>query len=191
MASQRALTVCRALGAEIVEPPPPPVTLDIGDDFLDVLDAELLVFHRRFDDRRDGYRPSLREWVELGEARNSRPRATSPPSSAASEPPPAFAQWLADERISALVEPTVPCVAPLRGDGYDLAGTDYDADLAHALLGLDGLPGRRAPGGVGTRSGLPVERFADRAAPAPTGSCWTRVSSCRRSSACPSRSRSS
>ena len=35
-----------------------------------------------------------------------------------------FSEWLAHDRITALVEPTEPCVAPLRGDGYDRAGSD-------------------------------------------------------------------
>ena len=33
--------------------------------------VELLVYHRRFDGRRDRYRPSLREWIEGAEARGS------------------------------------------------------------------------------------------------------------------------
>ena len=43
--------------------------IEVGDDFLDVLTTELLVYHRRFDGRRELYRPSLREWVEEGERR--------------------------------------------------------------------------------------------------------------------------
>ena len=56
----------------------------------------------------------------------------------------------------ALIEPTVPCVAPLRGDGYDHAGSDY------ALISLTHTGTGRAsrssalPAGVGSRSGLPV-----------------------------------
>ena len=43
--------------------------LDLGEDYLDVVTAELLAYHRRFDGRRELYRPSLREWVEKGERR--------------------------------------------------------------------------------------------------------------------------
>src|SRR6478672_3986879 len=67
----RALAVCEELGAVLVEPSPPGVPLEIGAEYLDVLYAELLVFHRRFDDRREHYRPSLREWVEQAEARGT------------------------------------------------------------------------------------------------------------------------
>ena len=41
------------LGAKRVAPPPPPAALDLGLDFLDVVCSEMLVYHRRFDDRRD------------------------------------------------------------------------------------------------------------------------------------------
>jgi aspartyl-tRNA(Asn)/glutamyl-tRNA(Gln) amidotransferase subunit A len=65
---ERAQEACRGLGAEIVGPPPPPVELDVGEDYLRILYAELAAWHRRFADRRDLYRPALREWVEQGEA---------------------------------------------------------------------------------------------------------------------------
>ena len=46
---------------------PPEVDLDVGRDYLDILYAELAAWHRRFADRRERYRPALREWVEQGE----------------------------------------------------------------------------------------------------------------------------
>ena len=58
----------------------------------------------------------------------------------------AWAAWLDEHRLAAVVEPTIPVVAPLRGDGYEHAGTRLRADLAHAPLGLDRLPGRGPPG---------------------------------------------
>ena len=119
-----ALATLQALGAAIAEPPPPPVPLAIGDDFLEVLNVELLLFHRRFDGRRDGYRPSLREWIDGAEARNPSAERYVEAQRGRRETTAGFAQWLADERIEALIEPTVPCVAPLRGDGYDHAGSE-------------------------------------------------------------------
>ena len=68
----------------------------------------------------------------------------------------AFTGWLVEHRISALLEPTVPCVAPLRGDGYDHAGSDV------ALISLThnwdwtGSPVVALPAGLGARTGLPV-----------------------------------
>ena len=107
-----ALATLQALGAAIAEPPPPPVPLAIGDDFLEVLNVELLLFHRRFDGRRDGYRPSLREWIDGAEARNPSAERYVEAQRGRRETTAGFAQWLADERIDALIEPTVPCVAP-------------------------------------------------------------------------------
>ena len=133
-----------------------PLALDAGDDFLEVLYAELLVYHRRFDGRREDYRPSLREWVEQAEARTvsaegyvaaqTRRRATT------SE----LAHWLAEHRIAALLEPTVPCTAPLRGDGYERAGSDYALISLTHFWDWTGFPVVAIPAGVGTRSALPV-----------------------------------
>ena len=152
-----AIAHCTALGAELVAPPPPAVPLDVGDDFLDVLYAELLAYHRRFDGRRDAL-PPVAARVDRAAPRRatSRPSATSPRRRAAARRPRRFAGWLAEHRISALIEPTVPCVAPLRGDGYDRAGSD-DAliSLTHSW-DWTGFPVVALPAGVGARSGLPV-----------------------------------
>jgi aspartyl-tRNA(Asn)/glutamyl-tRNA(Gln) amidotransferase subunit A len=151
-----AVASLRELGAALVAPPPPAVSLAIGEDFLEVLEVELLVYHRRFDGRRDGYRPSLREWIEGAEARTSSAERYVDAQRARRETTAGFAQWLAHERIDALIEPTVPCVAPLRGDGYDHAGSDDELiSLTHYWNWL-GLPVVALPAGVGSRSGLPV-----------------------------------
>jgi aspartyl-tRNA(Asn)/glutamyl-tRNA(Gln) amidotransferase subunit A len=151
-----ALATLQALGATIVEPPPPPVTLEIGDDYLEVLDVELLVFHRQFDDRRERYRPSLREWVESAEARNSPAERYVDAQRRRRETTAGFASWLAGERITALVEPTVPCVAPLRGEGYERAGSDYELISLTHYWNWTGFPVVALPAGLGSRSGLPV-----------------------------------
>ena len=164
----RALASLRALGATIAEPPPPPVPLAIGEDFIEVLNVELLVFHRRFDGRRDLYRPSLREWVDEAEARGTSAERYVDAQRQRRETTAGFAQWLRDERISALIEPTVPCVAPLRGDGYERAGSDYELiSLTHYWNWL-GFPVVALPAGVGSRSGLPVSVSLI----GPSGSDW-------------------
>ena len=151
-----AIAHCKALGAELLAPPPPPVELEIGDDFLDVLSPELLAYHRRFDGRRDHYRPSLREWIDGAEARAVPAERYVAAQMRRRELTAAFAQWLVEHRISALIEATVPCVAPLRGDGYDHAGSDYALiSLTHAW-DWTGSPVVALPAGVGSRSGLPV-----------------------------------
>jgi mandelamide amidase len=151
-----ALAACRRLGAELVEPPPPEAPLDVGAEFLDVVLAELLPYHRRFDARRELYRPSLREWVEAAEARALSAEAYLAAQARRAEVTFAWADWLAGHRIDAVLEPTVPVVAPARGDGYEHAFTDA------ALISLThhwdwtGFPVAALPAGVGPRSGLPV-----------------------------------
>jgi aspartyl-tRNA(Asn)/glutamyl-tRNA(Gln) amidotransferase subunit A len=151
-----ALAQCRALGAELVEPAPPAVALEGGDDFLDVFYAELIVYHRRFDARRADYRPSLREWVEQAEARAVSAERYVAAQTRRRETTATLAAWLAGERIAALLEPTVPCVAPVRGDGYERAGSDYALISLTAFWDWTGFPVVALPAGVGARSGLPV-----------------------------------
>jgi len=152
----RALAACEELGAVLVEPSPPGVPLEIGAEYLDVLYAELLVFHRRFDDRRAHYRPSLREWVEQAEARGTSAERYVDAQRSRRETTAGFARWLQDERITAVLEPTVPCVAPARGDGYDHAGSDYELISLTHYWNWTGFPVVALPSGVGSGSGLPV-----------------------------------
>ncbi len=151
----RALEACTALGATLVDAPPPPVSADIGDDFLDVLTTEMLVWHRRFDARRALYRPALREWVEEGERRAVSGEAYVAAQVRRREVTHAWAAWLDEHRLAALVEPTIPVVAPLRGDGYEHAGTDYVLISLTHFWDWTGFPVAALPAGVG-RSSLPV-----------------------------------
>jgi aspartyl-tRNA(Asn)/glutamyl-tRNA(Gln) amidotransferase subunit A len=151
-----AVALCRRLGAELIEPPPPPVALDPGDDFLDVICAEVLGFHRRFDGRREGYRGSLREWIDLAEERNVPAERYLAVQARRQETADGFASWLAGERIDALLEPTVACVAPERGDGYDHAGSDHLLIALTHYWDWTGFPVAALPAGIGARTGLPV-----------------------------------
>src|SRR4029079_2220506 len=120
-----ALDACRRLGAPIVDAPHPGLPDAVGEDFVDVLTTEMLVYHRRFDARREEYRPSLREWVETGERRAMSAEDYVAAQRRRLETSGGWADWLAEHRVDAVLEPTIPVVAPLRGDGYDHAGTDY------------------------------------------------------------------
>ena len=128
----------------------------VGDDFLDVLTTELLVYHRRFDGRRDLYRPALREWVEQGERRAVTGEAYVAAQARRREVTAAWAAWLDEHRLTALLEPTIPVVAPLRGDGYEHAGTDYALISLTHFWDWTGFPVAALPAGVGASSGLPV-----------------------------------
>ena len=152
----RALEGCRRLGAAIVEPPPPGLADAVGQDFVDVLTTEMLVYHRRFDHLREGYRPSLREWVETGERRAMSGEEYVAAQARRWETTGAWAGWLAEHRIDAILEPTIPVVAPLRGEGYDHAGTDYALISLTHLWDWTGFPVAALPAGVGAVTGLPV-----------------------------------
>jgi aspartyl-tRNA(Asn)/glutamyl-tRNA(Gln) amidotransferase subunit A len=151
-----ALEACRRLGADLVAPAAPEEHGPVGDEFLDVLTTDLVTYHRRFDPQRDRYRDSIREWLEEGErravtgetyvaAQERRRRLTG-----------AWAAWLAAERVDAVLEPTIPVVAPPRGDGYDHWGTDYALISLTHLWDWTGFPVAALPAGVGSESGLPV-----------------------------------
>ena len=133
----------------------PGVPAEVGDDFVAVLTTEMLVYHRRFDDRRGLYRPSIREWVEEGERRAVSGEAYVAAQERRREVTGVWGAWLAEHRLDALVEPTIPVVAPLRGDGYDHAGTDYALISLTHLWDWTGFPVAALPAGVG-HSGLPI-----------------------------------
>ena len=144
------------LGAELVEPEPPPVPLDLGLAFLDVVCLEMLVYHRRFDDRRELYRPAIRAHLEHAERRAMTGEEYVSAQTHRAELTDAWVDWLGEHRIDAIVEPTVPIVARPRGHGYDEPFTDVaEISLTHYWNWV-GFPVVALPSGVGRRSGLPV-----------------------------------
>jgi aspartyl-tRNA(Asn)/glutamyl-tRNA(Gln) amidotransferase subunit A len=151
-----ALGLCRQLGAKLVEPAAPEAPFEVIEDYLDVLGAELYAYHRRFEGMRERYRPSIREWVEEGERRSTSATAYLEAQERRRATTAVWSEWLAAERIDALVEPTVPTVAPLRGTGYEHAGTDVELLALTHYWDWTGFPAVSLPAGVGSRSGLPV-----------------------------------
>jgi len=151
-----ALATLDALGTERVAPPPPDAVLDLGLELVDVVCSEMLAYHRRFDDRRELYRPSIRGFLEHGEARAMTAEEYVAAQSRRAELTGVWMDWLAEHRLDALVEPTVPIVAHARGSGYDEAFTDFaEISLTH-YWDWTGFPVVALPSGVGRRSGLPV-----------------------------------
>ena len=154
-----ALSALRRLGATIVEPPPPDTPLDVGQLFLEVVATDMLSWHAPLlAEKRDDYRQSNRDildfardramtGIEYADAQWQRLQATD-----------AWTDWLAAERIDAIVEPTVPIVAPPRGHGYDAFFTDEAIAYISLTHTWDwtGMPAVSLPSGVGRRSGLPV-----------------------------------
>jgi aspartyl-tRNA(Asn)/glutamyl-tRNA(Gln) amidotransferase subunit A len=155
---QRALAACRALGAELVEPPPPAAPLDLGSDFLDVLTADMLGHHRRLGTDWTKLRSSTRELLEFAEERAMTAAEYGDVQLLRAELTAAWADWLAEHRIDAVIEPTVPIVAPLRGHGYDRFFTEEaGAYIAFThYWNWTGFPVAALPAGAGSRSGLPV-----------------------------------
>jgi aspartyl-tRNA(Asn)/glutamyl-tRNA(Gln) amidotransferase subunit A len=145
-----------ALPGELVEPPPPQARLDVLADFFDLVLTEMLVYHRRFDDRRDGYRPSNRGRLEHAERRAMTAEEYIALQVGRTEDTDAWCDWLSEHRIDAIIEPTIPIVAPLRGSGYDeVFGDVEDLSLTH-YWDWTGFPVVSLPSGVGRHSGLPV-----------------------------------
>jgi aspartyl-tRNA(Asn)/glutamyl-tRNA(Gln) amidotransferase subunit A len=151
-----ALATLQALGAERVDPPLPAAPLDLRFDLLDVVCSEMLVYHRRFDHRRELYRPSIRGFLEYGESRAMTAEEYVAAQTRRMELTHDWVDWLAEHRIDAIVEPTVPIVSHARGSGYDEAFTDVaEISLTH-YWNWTGFPVVALPSGVGRRSGLPV-----------------------------------
>jgi aspartyl-tRNA(Asn)/glutamyl-tRNA(Gln) amidotransferase subunit A len=153
---EAALEACRSLGAQVVDAPPPPVELDVGPQYLEILFAELAAWHRRLADRRDLYRQALREWVEEGEKRDISAIDYWTAQIQRREDTWAWIDWFAEHRVDAVVEPTVPVVAWERGDGYEHWGTDAELISLTSYWNWTGLPAAALPSGVGSASGLPV-----------------------------------
>jgi aspartyl-tRNA(Asn)/glutamyl-tRNA(Gln) amidotransferase subunit A len=140
----------------VVDAPPPSATLDLGIEFLDVVCAEMLAYHRRFDERRADYRPSIRGFLEHGEQRAMSAEQYVDVQSRRAELTATWADWFREHRVDAIVEPTVPLVARERGHGYDAPFTDFaEISLTH-YWDWTGFPAVALPSGVGGRSGLPV-----------------------------------
>jgi aspartyl-tRNA(Asn)/glutamyl-tRNA(Gln) amidotransferase subunit A len=155
---ERAIDACRSLGAELVEPAPPAAPLDLGSDFLDVLSTDMLGHHRRFATDWAQLRTSTRELLEYAEQRAMTGAEYGDTQLRRTELTAAWVDWLAEHRIDALIEPTVPMVAPLRGHGYDAFFTDEAIDYIRFThyWNWTGFPVAALPSGAGSGSGLPV-----------------------------------
>jgi aspartyl-tRNA(Asn)/glutamyl-tRNA(Gln) amidotransferase subunit A len=140
----------------VVAVAPPDVGLDLGRSLLDVLTAEMLAYHRRFDDRRALYRPSTRGYLEYAEERALGEDEHAAAQRRRAEDAQRWVDWLDANDIDAIVEPTVPIVAPPRGHGYDAPFSDLaEISLTH-YWDWTGFPVVALPAGLGGRSGLPV-----------------------------------
>ena len=150
---ERAL---EALPGERVEPQRPSARLDVLGEFFDLVLTEMLAYHRRFDDRRGDYRSAIRARLEHAERRAMTAVEYVAGQAGRAEDTAAWCDWLDERQVDAIVEPTIPIVAPVRGRGYDETFGDLDdLSLTH-YWDWTGFPVVALPAGVGRRSQLPV-----------------------------------
>jgi aspartyl-tRNA(Asn)/glutamyl-tRNA(Gln) amidotransferase subunit A len=140
----------------VVPAPSPNVDLDIGAAAGALICTEMLVWHRRFDDRREGYRPSIRGFLDFGEARALTGVEYAELQQRRVDDAAAVADWFAEHRVDAIVEPTVPLVARPRGGGYDEAFTDLAEISLTQYWDWVGFPVVAFPSGRGPVTGLPT-----------------------------------
>ena len=153
---ESAVAATRALGAEIVAVLPPDTELEVPLTFFELLGAEMVDYHRRYEDRRDLYRPSVRELLELNERRALSAAELAAHREARVATTDAWTRWFAEHRIDAVLEPTVAVVAPPRGHGYDHFVVPDPYVLYTYLWDWTGFPVAALPAGLGASSGLPV-----------------------------------
>ena len=135
---------------------PPPLRLDLGLDFLDLLCTEMLAYHRGLADRRELYRPSTLGFLRHGEERAMTAEEYVAIQQERSELRAEWLDWFAEHELDALVEPTLPVVARERGRGYEAPFTDVaEISLTH-YWNWTGFPVVSLPSGLGSRSGLPT-----------------------------------
>ena len=140
----------------VVAVPPIDLSLDVGSALLDVLTAEMLAYHRRFDDRRALYRPSTRGYLEYAEERALREDEQAAAQRRREADSARWIEWFDENTVDAIVEPTVPIVARPRGNGYDAPFSDLaEISLTH-YWNWTGFPVVALPAGTGARSRLPV-----------------------------------
>jgi aspartyl-tRNA(Asn)/glutamyl-tRNA(Gln) amidotransferase subunit A len=150
------LALCRRRGATLLDAPRDVAPLDIDADYFALFDGDVIAYHRRFDNRRELYRPSIRQIVEGAEQRALSAEEYVRLQWKRLEAADTWERWLMAERIDAIVEPTLPIVAFERGTGYTTPG--------HAVRMLEltyywnwtGFPAVAFPAGLGSRSKLPV-----------------------------------
>jgi aspartyl-tRNA(Asn)/glutamyl-tRNA(Gln) amidotransferase subunit A len=151
-----ARAACERLGAAIVELAAAPGIAT--DDSITILFHDVWPYHSALVDRADRYRASIREFVDVAR-RVHDPVAYEAAQQRRAEMTEGWRAWFAEHRIDALLEPTVPMTAPIRGDGYDPGhlGGEGDPLIAFtATWNFTRFPVVTVSAGVGPHTGLPV-----------------------------------
>jgi aspartyl-tRNA(Asn)/glutamyl-tRNA(Gln) amidotransferase subunit A len=148
--------IARSGGATVLDADGPSPADEVPIDSLTLLTTDMLAWHRRFDERREEYRPSTRQLLEIGERQaltgvqyvelQQRRRDTTL----------RWRRWLAEQEIDLVIEPTMPIVPQVRGAGYDTARAEPDLVSLTALWNWTGFPVVSFSSGAGRRTGLPT-----------------------------------
>ena len=137
---EQAAKACERLGAKVVELPAP-WTFD-WDDLSQVLMAEVWAYHRAHTDRLDRYRPQVAEFIEA--ARNfTDAQAYLAAQMRRAQGTAVWERWFAENRIDAVLEPTLPILPHERGPGYERghpAGPGDPMIAFTALWDMTGMP---------------------------------------------------
>ena len=153
---QAARAAAERLGARVVELEAAP---DIeSQDSVTILFHEVWPYHEAHVERRDRYRPSIREFVDLAEEVHD-PAAYEAAQGRRAEMTARWRSWFADHDVDLLLEATVPLTAFARGHGYDSGNLGGEGDPLIVLTStwnFTGFPVVALPAGLGSRSGLPV-----------------------------------
>jgi aspartyl-tRNA(Asn)/glutamyl-tRNA(Gln) amidotransferase subunit A len=151
-----ARRACERLGAEVVELAAAPGIET--EDSVTILFHDVWPYHSELVDRADRYRVSIREFVDVAR-RVHDPVAYEAAQQRRASVTEGWRSWFAEHRIDALLEPTVPMTAPLRGEGYDPGhlGGEGDPLIAFtATWNFTRFPVVTLSAGLGPRTGLPV-----------------------------------
>jgi aspartyl-tRNA(Asn)/glutamyl-tRNA(Gln) amidotransferase subunit A len=151
-----ARRACERLGAEIVELPAAPGIAT--EDSITILFHDVWPYHAELIERADRYRASIGEFVDVAR-RVHDPVAYAAAQERRGQVTEGWRAWFAEHRIDALLEPTVPMTAPIRGDGYDPGhlGGEGDPLIAFtATWNFTRFPVVTLSAGLGPRFGLPV-----------------------------------
>lgn len=152
-----AQAAVRKLGAEIIEVKAPATLLDQRD--LDhILYPEAWVYHQEFYPRlAHKYRPQVRETMEEASRLYDASSYLKSQERRALETS-IWNRWFIDNRVDAILEPTVPYLSQARGNGYEpssVTGTLRSVSFARQW-NLTGYPVVALPAGLGDSSKLPV-----------------------------------
>jgi aspartyl-tRNA(Asn)/glutamyl-tRNA(Gln) amidotransferase subunit A len=151
-----ARVAAERLGARVVELQAAP---DVEPrDSVTILFHEVWPYHEAHVERRDRYRPSIREFVDFAEQVHD-PVAYEAAQGRRAEMTAGWRSWFADHEVDLLLEATVPLTAFARGPGYDSGNLGGEGDPLIVLTStwnFTGFPVVTLPAGLGSRSALPV-----------------------------------